>query len=283
MDARSSIRPESFLRHVNPDGGLPYAPGMVSFSEPALLMILAFIAAGKAPAAQPLLDWVLKNRNADGSIGLNREFPREGLWNTAHLAIAMHHLGRVEERDSAVEFILSSRSIPLPRSPENPIDTRLIGWPWAARTFGWVEPTAWALLALRLAGKDRDPRAEEGYRLLEDRCLPEGGWNYGNKVIYGSALIPFWDTTALAVMALDEGRKSLIEVNLALLEKSLPEVSSLYSSALVCLCLERFGRRADGLRTRIGEMLSDQKDEDLNLAHAAVGLIAVSKKRVLTP
>ena len=34
---------------------------------------------------------------------------------------------------------------------------RLIGWPWAEDTFSWVEPTAWACLALRAAGPGRPP------------------------------------------------------------------------------------------------------------------------------
>ena len=90
----------------------------------------------------------------------------------------------------------------------------LVGWPWVANTFGWVEPTAWALLALALAGKSDHPRAVEGRRLLEDRCLPEGGWNYGNKIVFKNTLMPFWDTTALATLALGDWNRELDRIRI---------------------------------------------------------------------
>ena len=34
------------------------------------------------------------------------------------------------------------------------MDTELKGWPWSAGTFSWVEPTAYALLALKKLGAD---------------------------------------------------------------------------------------------------------------------------------
>ena len=279
----NSILPRLFLKYLNPDGGLPYSPGMPSFSEPTLLMILGLIASGDTAAAQPLVDWALRARNKNGSIGLNAEFPDEGLWNSSLLAIAMHHLGRKSERDAAIDFVLGFRSIQLARSSENDLDTQLVGWPWVAHTFGWVEPTAWALLSLTLAGKPDHPRAIEGLRLLEDRCLPEGGWNYGNKIVFSQILMPFWDTTALATLAIGDHNPNLTKKNLDLLEKSLPEMHSLLTHALTGICLARFGRKTESIRSRIVENLENQRQEDLNLAHSALGVVALSNQRVLTP
>jgi hypothetical protein len=277
-----SLQPRYFLKYLNPDGGMPYAPGMPSFSEPTLLMILALIASGDAAAAGPLTDWVMKNRNSNGSIGLNSEFAGEGLWNSSPLAVALHHLGFQSERDAAIEFLLGFRSIQLQRNPDNDVDTMLVGWPWVPSTFGWVEPTAWALLALALAGKSDHLRAIEGRKLLEDRCLPDGGWNYGNRIIFGQTLVPFWDTTALAALALGDSNRGLLDKNLDLLEKSLPELHSLLSNVWACLCFARFGRKTDALWGRIEEMLAHTSNDNLNLAHLALGFIALSKKRVLT-
>jgi hypothetical protein len=256
---------------------------MPSFSEPTLLMVLGLIATGAEEEARPLVEWALKTRNANGSMGLNREFPDEGIWNSSLLAIAMHHLGFKSERDAAIDFLLEFRSIKLPRSPDNDLDMTLVGWPWVAHTFGWVEPTSWTLLSLALAGKSDHPRAVEGRRLLKDRCLPAGGWNYGNKIVFRHTLMPFWDTTALATLALGDSDRDLTNKNLSLLEKSLPEMHSLCTNAWACLCLGRFGRKTESIRIRIAGILQNLKQEELNLAHSAMGMIALSGKRVLTP
>jgi hypothetical protein len=277
-----SFSPRPFLRYLNEDGGMPYVPGMPSFSEATLLMTLAFIAAGESAPARPLVEWVLKGRNSDGSIGLNREFPHEGLWNSPLLAIAMHHLGFRTERDAAINFVLNVRSLPVKRSPENDLNTDLVGWPWVPGTFGWVEPTSWALLALNIVGKGDHPRAIEARRLLEDRCIPEGGWNYGNKVVFNHVLMPFWETTALALLALGESNRELTNRNLDLLEKSLPKIPSLFSNALACLCLARFGRNTAAVRLRLRAMLADTDIGTINLAHSAMGVLALSERRVLT-
>ena len=274
--------PKKLLGHLNHDGGIPYAPGMPSFSEATLLTILAFIATEGARPARPLIDWVLKNRNRNGSIGLNSEFPDEGLWNTPLLAIVLHQLGLMAERDAAIDFILGMRSLLFKRSPDVDLDPEILGWSWVPQTAGWVEPTSWALLALNIVGKENHPRAIEGRKLLEDRCIPEGGWNYGNKTVFNHTLMPFWDTTALALLALGETNKTLTSKNIDFLERSLPEIHSLYSSAYVAICLDRFSRDTKEIRARIRTMLEGNELTVLNLAHSALGIIALSDKRVFT-
>jgi hypothetical protein len=228
------LQPRTFLQYLNQDGGLPYSPGLPSFSEPTLLMILGLMSAGAEDAARPMLDWTRNAINSNGSIGMNREFPGEGIWNTALLAMVMHHAGMNAERDSAIHFLLGFRSVQLSTTAENDLNGLLVGWPWVVHTFGWVEPTSWALLALDLAGKSDHGRAVEGRRLLEDRCLPDGGWNYGNKVVFKNILMPFWDTTALATLALGDRNPELTNKNLDLLERSFPEMHSLLTNAYAC-------------------------------------------------
>ena len=276
-------QPRAFLKYLNPDGGLPYSPGMQSFSEPTLLMIIALLASEAIEAAQPLLEWTLKTRNKDGSIGLSKQYPDQGIWNSALLAIALHHAGLNRERDEAIDFLIGIKSIQFSRIQDIDLDPRLVGWPWVVHTFGWVEPTSWALLAMDLSGKHDHPRAVEGRRFLEDRCLPEGGWNYGNKIVFNNTLMAFWDTTALALLALGDSSPSLANKNLNLLEKYSSEMHSLLTNSLVCVCLARFGRKTDLFQTRIAEILGGLSQEELNFAHLAMGMIALSDKRVLTP
>src|SRR5207249_4260385 len=84
----------------------------------------------------------------------------------------------------------------------NDINTTLRGWPWAEGNFSWVEPTAWACLALQRIGQDDQERVQDGLRVLLDRTLPGGGLNYGNRVVLGLALEPIPTPTALALLAM---------------------------------------------------------------------------------
>jgi uncharacterized protein (DUF362 family) len=82
------------------------------------------------------------------------------------------------------------------------IDINLVGWPWAEGNFSWVEPTAWACLALRRSGFGQHPRVQEGLRLLLDRAFDEGGINYGNRTVLGRRTDPIPGPTALMLLAL---------------------------------------------------------------------------------
>lgn len=88
-------------------------------------------------------------------------------------------------------------------------DPRKYGWPWVPETVSWVAPTAMVLIALERArrrglvhGCELQRRLRLGAEMLIDRVCPGGGWNAGNAVVYGVALRPHVDTTALALLAL---------------------------------------------------------------------------------
>jgi hypothetical protein len=90
-----------------------------------------------------------------------------------------------------------------------PLNPDIQGWPWALGTFSWVEPTAYALLALKklrpaLQGSRVDARIHQGELLLYDRMCAGGGWNYGNVRVHGVPLPPYPETTAVALIALQD-------------------------------------------------------------------------------
>ena len=82
-------------------------------------------------------------------------------------------------------------------------NTELVGWAYAEQTHSWVEPTAFAVLALqgRRARPTIRPRAK-GSRVLLDRQLPGGGLNYGNTFVLGQLLRPHVQPTGIALLAL---------------------------------------------------------------------------------
>jgi hypothetical protein len=105
--------------------------------------------------------------------------------------------------EDALGWLLRARGQTIPLdSALHDHDTTLVGWPWVAGSHSWIEPTAYAILALRAAGKARHPRAREGVRLILDRALPGGGWNYGNRRVLENVLRPFPATTGVALAAL---------------------------------------------------------------------------------
>jgi hypothetical protein len=78
----------------------------------------------------------------------------------------------------------------------------LKGWPWVGETHSWVEPTATAVMALRVTGHGPHDRVKEAVRMLLDRQLPHGGWNYGNTLVFGTELHPMPESTGAALTGL---------------------------------------------------------------------------------
>jgi len=144
------------------------------------------------------------------------------------------------------------------------------GWGWTPRTASWVEPTAFALMALasvsEVFSSDSSvapgPHPKSGLRselpkslahkleqrrslaigLLYDRMCAGGGWNCGNPRVYGvdgdSLVLP----TCWALLAL---RKAAEHPNRALsltwLQKSFATIASPGSLAIAQITLETYG------------------------------------------
>jgi hypothetical protein len=121
------------------------------------------------------------------------------------------------------------------------------GWGWTPKTASWVEPTAFALLALRDAPAEQLPRNASERRdlavaLLYDRMCPGGGWNCGNPRVYGvdgdALVLP----TCWALLALREApEKPGRALSLAWLQKEFAEIESAASLAMACVTLENYG------------------------------------------
>ncbi len=102
-----------------------------------------------------------------------------------------------------------------------------------ADTHSWLEPTALAILALGRSGLGKHPRVHEGLRLLRDRALPSGGWNFGNKATFGRELRPQPAPTGLALLTLamtpGEPRSPLVDRAIRYLNATLPRLRAAMS------------------------------------------------------
>jgi hypothetical protein len=140
----------------------------------------------------------------DGRVCISPEHP-EAFWPTPLAILAWN--GSPAHREAlsrAVRFLQDTTGIHFEKDPKAPVthDTSIRGWPWIAKTHSMVEPTALSLIALRIAGNGETGRTREGTRMLMDRQLPAGGWNYGNTLVYGQELYPQPENTGLALSAL---------------------------------------------------------------------------------
>lgn len=196
---------EVLSQRVLQDGGFSGKHGGDYRPDATAWSILALSAAGVnsflvESARKRLVDEQLK----DGRISSHSEYP-QAFWPTP-LAI-MAWQGAPEYRQPqlrAVRFLLRTTGVHWEKKQDNPEghDPMIPGWPWVEHSHSWVEPTALSLLALQVTGFGEGKRAEEATRMLMDRVLPQGGWNYGNTFVFEQQLRPDLESTGVALNAL---------------------------------------------------------------------------------
>ena len=190
-----------------------YGRGLAPCVEPTALAVLGLVAATDGSRSAEVSsvvrkagDWLASLQQPNGSLGISEASPEPG-WTTPYALLTWKALGGYEkERKLAVAWLLrESGDIVKEVKGHRPVqghDSSIVGWPWTSGTHSWVEPTALAVLALRREGLGTHARVQEGLRLLRDRAIESGGWNFGNKSTYGRVLRAYPATTGLALLAL---------------------------------------------------------------------------------
>jgi hypothetical protein len=131
---------------------------------------------------------------------------------------------------------------------ETILDPTLEGWTWVPGAIGWVEPTAYALIALkRIVPLFPEIRAAERIRqgelLLYDRMCKEGGWNYGNSIVLGKELVAYPDTTAVVLIALQDHQTTAEnQRSLYVLREMITQVQSGLALSWATLCFALYGQ-----------------------------------------
>lgn len=197
---------DALVALAHPEGGWPYVPGQAAHLEPTCLALLA-LTLDRDRYAGPLQQGLAFLRSCATPDGAYRtaQGREEAVWPTALVLYVQAVLdGPREDLQRTAARLLSYQG--QNREGDQPpdlhdIDLRLVGWPWAEGNFSWVEPTAWACLALRRTGHGDHPRVREGLRLLLDRVFEQGGVNYGNRLILGKSTEPIPGPTALLLLA----------------------------------------------------------------------------------
>jgi len=209
------------LKAQNPDGGWGALAGKRSNTEATSLVILGLHSLGDAALDASIdhgLTWLTSRQRADGSWPVTDQL-HEGSWMTALATVALTSSQRhqhsamrgahwlCQQKGASPGWIASLLYRFLPQKSANQLNPDLQGWFWSAGAFSWVEPTAYALIALQklrpfLRETGAEARLRQGELLLYDRMCAGGGWNYGNAQVLGEELRPYPDITALTLIAL---------------------------------------------------------------------------------
>jgi len=252
------------LRRQLPCGGWS---ALVSSAQPALEpTCYSLLAVGsQVDVRERAQAFLLRAQNPNGSWPVFVGDDRNGSWLTSLVAITLRDfVAAIPARLKGLHWLLSNagkegdwfwrwkfrtsdRHVRF--NPDN------FGWPWFPDTVSWVVPTTFAILALNqlpcsCGGFDLAPsRVDRGVEMLIDRACPGGGWNAGNGVVYGAAVAPHPDDTAIALLALhDRPQDALLETSLDYLERTAPTLAAPWSLGWAILALATHRRPITLLR-----------------------------------
>lgn len=198
---------DALLRRAGPDGAFAVAEDSASRPDATAWAAMALSAVGvageKVAAARSSL---VAAQLPDGRVPVLPGRP-EAAWPTtlALLAWLPDPAFAAPAAQAAAWLVGHPGSHWVRRESEKAIvahDTNLRGWAWIDGTHSWVEPTSLAMLALSATAAPPREALDEAVRLLLDRQLPDGGWNYGNTRVFRNTLLPVPESTGHALAAL---------------------------------------------------------------------------------
>lgn len=205
------------------------------------------------------LDWLVQRQHAEGSWPLS-DTSIDSSWTTALAIVALSRFPEYREQTvRGARWLLKQEGRTLgmlarliwtlsSRNSTNDLNPDLTGWSWVPRTFSWVEPTSYALIALKkirpmLTGTNVEERIQEGELMIYDRMCQGGGWNYGNSNVLGETLLPYPDVTAVALIALQDRRvPQANQESLRALRKMMQETDSGLALSWGSICLSVYGQ-----------------------------------------
>lgn len=242
-----------------------YHRGQPTATEPTAFTALALLAHGLRSEADAPLAWLAAHQAHDGSLGVTADQSTPG-WPTSLAVLAWRHADRSSgntmhqaEIDLAIQWLLGVSGTTLDRQEDMGHDTTLLGWPWVVGTHSWLEPTAFAVLALKVAGYRDHPRTQDAVRLIVDRLLPDGGCNYGNTVVLGQPLRPHVQPSGIALSAAFDERDSTGRISRTIdyLKAEFPATTTSISLSFALLGLGAAGALPSNAFEQLAEVAQD--------------------------
>lgn len=266
------------------DGFWPYLQGHDGAIEPSCWAAIA--TRSEKNCRNKFLKHILDQQNSDG--GWSSDATRlNSDWTTAIALMSLRALIRCsidesfdlgvssdvldQARKRAFNWLIENRcehytptarfALLLWKGPEYDYER---GWPWNPDTFDWVEPTSYALMAMREPEYSSEKSARiallaEKY-LLSVSC-PKGGWNCGDRNPLGVVIPADMQFSALALLALKtRENEEAVKRSLRFLQERKMESRAEYAWA--ALALKRYKMENSYLL----EKLTAEQSEDGSLA-----------------
>ena len=231
--------------------------GLASSTQPALeptCYSLLAVGSQAVDARERAQAFLLRAQNPNGSWPVFVGDDHDGSWLTSLVAITLRDsVSAIPARVKGLHWLLSNAGKEGDwfwkwkfRTADRHVqlDPDKFGWPWFPDTVSWVVPTAFAILAFQqlpctCGGFELAPlRVKRGVEMLIDRTCPGGGWNAGNGVVYGTAVAPHPDDTAIALLALrNRPQDPVVQTSLNYLECTAPTLKATWSLAWAILAL----------------------------------------------
>jgi hypothetical protein len=288
MELLNDLRLEIARRALR-TGGWPNGNDRRAAIEPTCYALMA-LGGGQRPADRKAIDVLLRTQNPDGSWSAFEGDDPLGCWTTALAAITLRF---AQSPPAPVEKALRWLLVDKGREGHwlwkwkfRTVDRAVqfnpdkYGWSWFPGTVSWVIPTAFSVIALKQSlsccrTNQLTARIQLGTEMLLDRGCPQGGWNAGNGTVFGAALTPHIDTTAIGLLAVTEAAHPTLVRTLNWLRQACVDCSSAYSLAWAALALSMhqdpsLGHCIETLRRVLSSRVSRSNIETLSLAANAI-------------
>ena len=271
----------------NKDGGWGYFPDQTSSVESTSCVVLVLQdQENLSDFYSQAIHWLINAQNNDGGWGINQWDHQSG-WQTAWALIALKiSTANPEIIRKATNWLLNFGLIPLEENEtlntlrkNFNIDTNLYGWPWQSGEAAWIEPTALSLLALNSVemGPQHHERIQEAIRYLDDRRCRDGGWNFGNPVMFNKNLPPRTYHTSLSLLALSKIAPNIIQGDdISALHKLLDDEGRPLGTALGIIALKALNQDTSLLENKLVAMQNSDSSWEGNIYFSAMSLLALS-------
>lgn len=287
-----------YLRKSFKDGWWPYVLG----SGPAMeATAWCAIASRKDPKlAKRSLEYLLSNQQSDGG-WCNSPAGKTSDWSTGIALLATNVL-HTELADNAADisnsvkeavvkgtkFLAGYRADFITEAArvgmmlvEGPDFDYPRGWPWAPKTFNWIEPSSYAILAIKLGPLSSEKHyhkvLSEAHKYMFEKCCTDGGWNFGSPVTLGTTWPATPSPTALGLIALQDQTGTNIDRALQRLRTFPPEsVESTISESLAIIARDLHKDDVSKLIVDLHSNYKRRENPGETLVGVAAGTIATN-------